>query len=321
MANIVSLTKTVTAIDGSPVDLAAVKQNDRLVVHLAGRSEDDAYHQAILVDMLPAGWEIEAVVPRSAKDNGNGFPWLGQISSTNYAQKRDDRLVAAFDLGVKVKNRFRFADDDEDQDNSDPKTFNIAYIVRAVTPVSSCCGRRAAGHVSGARDGANVGGRAYGDWQAVKRAALFAVIVAAALAALAITLDRLFPPDLSRYLQASTEVTARDGALLRAFTTRQGTWRLRTAPADVEPRTIALLLAAEDKRFASHPGIDPLALLRAAGQLLRSGISSPAVRPSPCRSPGCWSRIAAASPASCTTSCARFSSNGVIPRTTSWRCT
>jgi penicillin-binding protein 1C len=105
----------------------------------------------------------------------------------------------------------------------------------------------------------------------VKRAALFAVIVAAALAALAITLDRLFPPELSRYLQASTEVTARDGALLRAFTTRQGTWRLRTAPADVEPRTIALLLAAEDKRFASHPGIDPLALLRAAGQLLRSG--------------------------------------------------
>ena len=41
--------------DGSPVDLNAVKQNDRLVVHLSGKSGDDAYHQAILVDMLPAG--------------------------------------------------------------------------------------------------------------------------------------------------------------------------------------------------------------------------------------------------------------------------
>jgi penicillin-binding protein 1C len=100
-----------------------------------------------------------------------------------------------------------------------------------------------------------------------------AIVAAAAFAAIAgvFALDRLFPPDLSRYLQASTEVTARDGTLLSAFTTRQGTWRLRTAPGDVEPRYRAMLLAAEDKRFDSHPGVDPLALLRAAGQLLGSG--------------------------------------------------
>lgn len=83
--------------------------------------------------------------------------------------------------------------------------------------------------------------------------------------------DRLAPPDLSRYRAASTEVTARDGRLLRAFTTRQGTWRLRTDPQDVEPRYLALLLAAEDRRFADHPGVDPLALLRAAGQLVTYG--------------------------------------------------
>jgi uncharacterized protein YfaS (alpha-2-macroglobulin family) len=133
MANIVSLTKVVTAMDGSPVDLANVKQNDRLVVHLSGRSDDDAYHQSILVDMLPAGWEIEAVVPRGAKDAGNGFPWLGAISPTKYAQKRDDRFVAALDLGGVKGPRF-FGADDDDADSTDPKAFNIAYVVRAVTP-------------------------------------------------------------------------------------------------------------------------------------------------------------------------------------------
>jgi penicillin-binding protein 1C len=105
----------------------------------------------------------------------------------------------------------------------------------------------------------------------VRRIVVGAVLAGAALVLVAVTLDRLFPPDLSRYLQASTEVTARDGTLLRAFTTREGAWRLRTAPADVEPRYLAMLLAAEDKRFADHPGVDPLALLRAAGQWVWSG--------------------------------------------------
>jgi penicillin-binding protein 1C len=91
------------------------------------------------------------------------------------------------------------------------------------------------------------------------------------LVTLAFVLDALFPPDLSRYLHASTEVTARDGTLLRPFLTRDGMWRLRTAPGDVEPRYIALLLAAEDRRFLDHPGVDPLALLRAAGQWIGSG--------------------------------------------------
>jgi penicillin-binding protein 1C len=91
------------------------------------------------------------------------------------------------------------------------------------------------------------------------------------LVSLAFVLDALFPPDLSRYLHASTEVTARDGTLLRPFLTRDGMWRLRTAPSDVEPRYIALLLAAEDKRFLDHPGVDPMALLRAAGQWTLAG--------------------------------------------------
>ncbi|HTJ65339.1 MAG TPA: transglycosylase domain-containing protein, partial [Alphaproteobacteria bacterium] len=84
-------------------------------------------------------------------------------------------------------------------------------------------------------------------------------------------LDWALPPDMTRYREASTEVVSRDGVLLRAFTTRQGTWRLRTDLEQVEPRYVDMLLAAEDKHFRSHPGIDPGALLRAAGQWVGHG--------------------------------------------------
>jgi uncharacterized protein YfaS (alpha-2-macroglobulin family) len=110
-------------------------------VHLSGKSGDDAYHQAILVDMLPAGWELEAIVPVNRKDSNNGFPWLGAITRTKSAQKRDDRFVAAFDLGSTVETA---SDDDGDGDadsdadskapKPDPKSFNVAYVVRSVTP-------------------------------------------------------------------------------------------------------------------------------------------------------------------------------------------
>ena len=41
-------------------------------------------------------------------------------------------------------------------------------------------------------------------------------------------LDRLLPPDLSRYHDRSVTVLARDGTLLHAFTTADGKWRLAT---------------------------------------------------------------------------------------------
>ena len=90
------------------------------------------------------------------------------------------------------------------------------------------------------------------------------------IAALTFAADRLCPPDLSR-LTASKEVLAADGQLLRAFAVRGGLWRLRTGVADVDPRYLTLLLAAEDKRFRSHGGVDAGALLRAAWQYVRLG--------------------------------------------------
>jgi len=96
-------------------------------------------------------------------------------------------------------------------------------------------------------------------------------VAATTLAATALTLDRLFPPDLSRYQDRSTEVVDANGRLLRAFTTADGKWRLKTSVDDVDPLYLGLLKAYEDRRFDSHWGVDPLATLRAAGQLAERG--------------------------------------------------
>ena len=83
--------------------------------------------------------------------------------------------------------------------------------------------------------------------------------------------DSLGPLDLSAAEKRSTVVLDRDGRLLRPFATADGRWRLPVAAADVDPRFLAMLKAYEDRRFDRHPGIDPMALLRAAGQLLAHG--------------------------------------------------
>jgi penicillin-binding protein 1C len=66
-------------------------------------------------------------------------------------------------------------------------------------------------------------------------------------------------------------VLDRHGRLLRPFATPDGRWRLPVATPDVDPRFLAMLKAYEDARFDRHPGVDPLALARAAGQFLANG--------------------------------------------------
>ena len=81
----------------------------------------------------------------------------------------------------------------------------------------------------------------------------------------------LGPAPDGKDLQFSPRVTDRNGRLLRAYTTSDGRWRLPASIADVDPRFFAMLFAYEDKRFREHHGVDALALLRAAAQLLGSG--------------------------------------------------
>jgi penicillin-binding protein 1C len=70
-------------------------------------------------------------------------------------------------------------------------------------------------------------------------------------------------------IETSVEVVDRDGDLLRAFTVADGRWRLEQGPVD--PGFVSLLIAYEDKRFLTHGGVDPLALLRAGLQAATSG--------------------------------------------------
>lgn len=77
--------------------------------------------------------------------------------------------------------------------------------------------------------------------------------------------------DLAAAAARSTVVLDRSGTLLRPFATPDGRWRLPITADSVDPRYRAMLLAYEDRRFARHPGIDPAALLRAAGQWLMRG--------------------------------------------------
>jgi penicillin-binding protein 1C len=81
----------------------------------------------------------------------------------------------------------------------------------------------------------------------------------------------LGPPPLGEGLQFSTTVLDRDGRLLRAYATSDGRWRLPARVADVDPRFFDVLFAYEDKRFRSHHGVDPLAMMRAVGQFVASG--------------------------------------------------
>ena len=81
----------------------------------------------------------------------------------------------------------------------------------------------------------------------------------------------LGPPPLGQNLEFSRAVLDRDGHLLRAYATKDGRWRLPANVGDVDPRFFDLLFAYEDKRFHQHHGVDPLALFRAAFQLVTSG--------------------------------------------------
>jgi penicillin-binding protein 1C len=100
----------------------------------------------------------------------------------------------------------------------------------------------------------------------------FAVICIAVIGAFAAWVVSLGPLPLAHAQQVSTTVVDRNGKLLRAYAMADGRWRLPVdAKTSVDPAYLKLLLAYEDRRFRSHGGVDPLALGRAAFQLVTRG--------------------------------------------------
>lgn len=111
---------------------------------------------------------------------------------------------------------------------------------------------------------------ARGGW--LRKTLIGVISLAVAGVAFATWVISLGPPPLDQAKRVSTTVVDRNGKLLRAYAMEDGRWRLPVdARRDVDPTYLKLLLAFEDKRFYSHSGVDPLALGRAAFQLVTSG--------------------------------------------------
>ena len=86
-----------------------------------------------------------------------------------------------------------------------------------------------------------------------------------------LALDLAFPPPLPTRRDTSTLVVARDGSPLRAFADADGVWRYPASVDGVSPLYLQALLGYEDRWFWHHPGVNPVALLRALAQMGSAG--------------------------------------------------
>jgi penicillin-binding protein 1C len=110
-------------------------------------------------------------------------------------------------------------------------------------------------------------------WRRIRRVvAVSSAVGASLIGAFVLWVVSLPPLPLAQARQVSTTIVDRNGRLLRAYAMADGRWRLQVdARKDVDPTYLKLLLAYEDQRFRAHHGVDPLALGRAALQLISRG--------------------------------------------------
>ncbi|MEO0310666.1 MAG: penicillin-binding protein [Bacteroidota bacterium] len=81
-----------------------------------------------------------------------------------------------------------------------------------------------------------------------------------------IAFDNLFPLEVR--IRYSTIITADQGEILHAYLSADDKWRLPASLNDYSPELIKILLHKEDKYFYYHPGVNPIAIGRAAFQNL-----------------------------------------------------
>ena len=108
-------------MDGGPIRTDSLHQHERIVVELVVESTGrEGPAQALVVDLLPAGLELEDAWLEGSLDAGE-LAWLtesGDLAVPARIELRDDRFVAALDIAP------------------DDATARVAYVARAVTPGS-----------------------------------------------------------------------------------------------------------------------------------------------------------------------------------------
>lgn len=88
------------------------------------------------------------------------------------------------------------------------------------------------------------------------------IIILFAIIAVFFLLNLVFP--LRDKIEYSTVVTDKDGNVVHAFLTKDQKWRMRSQLNEISPLLRKTIVAKEDKYFYSHPGVNPLAVCRAA---------------------------------------------------------
>ncbi len=151
------LERTYFTLDGKPIaavkGLTTLKQNDRVVVLVKVTPTDGKAGRVLVVDRLPAGFEVEN--PRLVESSStSNMPWLKQLGHAEHTEFRDDRFVAALNLNAGSTGApadAASADNSDGADNPDANantedalaaskdapagnSVTLAYVVRAVTP-------------------------------------------------------------------------------------------------------------------------------------------------------------------------------------------
>jgi uncharacterized protein YfaS (alpha-2-macroglobulin family) len=107
------VTRKFLTLDGAPLDLDQLKQNTVFILLMEGHAEDGQDHQAMVLQGLPAGWEIAG---RFGAGKQAGMDWLGELSDTDAQPASDDRFAAVLPL------------------TGAAPSFRVAVRLRAVTP-------------------------------------------------------------------------------------------------------------------------------------------------------------------------------------------
>ena len=106
--------RTLYTLEGEEVDLDNIIQNTRLVVLLRVTPERKLRGRLMVSDPLPAGFEIDNPHLLRAGDISS-LDWLELDNSAQHTEFREDRFLAAVDWQTQ-------------------KSFQLAYIVRAISP-------------------------------------------------------------------------------------------------------------------------------------------------------------------------------------------
>ncbi len=109
------ITRAYYKLDGTETNVTEAKQNERFVVVLNVVEENNWPSRLVITDLLPAGLEADNPRLMGSAELAN-FGWLGQ-TEVAHTEFRTDRFIAALNPST-----------------SGARSFNLAYVVRAVTP-------------------------------------------------------------------------------------------------------------------------------------------------------------------------------------------